>query len=1073
MAYWRFEKLQSPGSVSVVGEFKADLKIASPAGPRPVFYPDFDKNNQSLGLDEARAFLSVEDSGEMSPLDFGAGNSITLEAWVAPAIALPTGKMMYIVGKGRTSQKGFSSNNQNYALRLVGLNDGIGLSFLFRDENNSGEGSWHRWTSSGVLGSGEWHHVALTYTFGIGRSVRGYIDGKLTLGSWDMGGETDAAPVVDNDDLRIGASQANASGLPFNGRIDEVAIYRKALTEERIKGRFKSIRRVFILDRDKIPSDHVKVDIHEGIGESWSYAATEASSSFTAPVFGFPYLPIKYNTKALIVERSNPFLIRASIKLALPKGKHRLLLRARTMSRLLVDGKKIASTKLASKNASGHEEVPVIAESLGEDTRMLRAGMQEQLVTINSKGEEKVFLLEAFVGGKGIRPETGELSVSISSDDKSFNILSPKALLPLTDSGWERYTRNEQLRMFLLNKKTRARVGGVESKRWAKRHKEVRKVIGNAPSKPESKTSTIPSHNEVDDFINLRLSKAGRLPLPLTGDLSFLKRVALDTVGVVPSPAQIAQYENDKLKGRRSRAIDRFLSDNLGWADHWTSYWQDVLAENPNILKPMLNNTGPFRFWIHESFEDNKSMDRFVTELVMMEGSRNYGGAAGFGVATQNDVPMAAKAQIIGQAFLGKQMKCARCHDAPFHDFLQKDLFSIAAMLNKSPISVPSTSSVPLSNGARKPRVDVTLKPGKKVLPAWPFKKTSSEPLHGDSRTKLATHITNPENRQFGRVIVNRVWKRYLGWGLMEPVDDWSKGSPSHPELLEWLAWQFVNSGYDLKHIARIILNSHTYQRQVDVGFLSPGKPSERLFCGPARRRLTAEQLVDSLFAISGKSMGVEMLTLDVDGRRPVTTFLNLGNPRRAWEFTSLSNERDRPALAIPKAQSVVDVLKIFGWRDARQDPLTQRDHAPNVLQPTVLINGIVGLRVAQLSEDSAFTALALESIDVRNLVQKLYLRVLSRHPTKVESAFISEHIGRGYDLRVLKQKYSQPKRKKVHAVSWSNHLNAEATRIKQELEKRALEGDKPTSRIDHEWRARMEDVVFALINSPEFIFTP
>ena len=122
----------------------------------------------------------------------------------------------------------------------------------------------------------------------------------------------------------------------------------------------------------------------------------------------------------------------------------------------------------------------------------------------------------------------------------------------------------------------------------------------------------------------------------------------------------------------------------------------------------------------------------------MMEGSRNYGGAAGFGVATQNDVPMAAKAQIIGQAFLGKQMKCARCHDAPFHDFLQKDLFSIAAMLNKSPISVPSTSSVPLSNGARKPRVDVTLKPGKEVLPSWPFKKTSSEPLHGDSRTKLA-----------------------------------------------------------------------------------------------------------------------------------------------------------------------------------------------------------------------------------------------------------------------------------------------------------------------------------------------
>ena len=177
----------------------------------------------------------------------------------------------------------------------------------------------------------------------------------------------------------------------------------------------------------------------------------------------------------------------------------------------------------------------------------------------------------------------------------------------------------------------------------------------------------------------------------------------------------------------------------------------------------------------------------------------------------------------------------------------------------------------------------------------------------------------------------------------MEPVDDWSEAEPSHPELLEWLARQFVESGYDLKHVARLILNSHTYQRQIDTAAIKPGDPDTRLFAGPARRRLTAEQIVDSLFAVSGKAMGVELLTLDVDGRRPVTTFLNLGSPRRAWEFTSLSNERDRPALAIPKAQSVVDILKNFGWRDARQAAVTARDNAPNVLQPAILLNGIIG----------------------------------------------------------------------------------------------------------------------------------
>src|SRR5207247_4323781 len=120
----------------------------------------------------------------------------------------------------------------------------------------------------------------------------------------------------------------------------------------------------------------------------------------------------------------------------------------------------------------------------------------------------------------------------------------------------------------------------------------------------------------------------------------------------------------DKSKNRRAHAIDRLLNDP-GWADHWVGYWQDVLAENPGILKPMLNNTGPFRWWIHESLLDNKPFDRFVTELVMMEGSLYYGGPAGFSIASDNDVPMAAKAQTVSQAFLAMPFAFDHCHDTP------------------------------------------------------------------------------------------------------------------------------------------------------------------------------------------------------------------------------------------------------------------------------------------------------------------------------------------------------------------------------------------------------------------------
>ena len=111
------------------------------------------------------------------------------------------------------------------------------------------------------------------------------------------------------------------------------------------------------------------------------------------------------------------------------------------------------------------------------------------------------------------------------------------------------------------------------------------------------------------------------------------------------------------------------------------SYWQDVLAENPGILKPDLNNTGPFRWWLHQSFTDNIPIDRMAAELIQMDGSLVQGGPAGFAQATLNDAPMAAKADIIAQAFLGQKLGCARCHDAPFQPFKQKDLFSLASML--------------------------------------------------------------------------------------------------------------------------------------------------------------------------------------------------------------------------------------------------------------------------------------------------------------------------------------------------------------------------------------------------------
>ena len=834
------------------------------------------------------------------------------------------------------------------------------------------------------------------------------------------------------------------------------------------------------------PPGEVKVEILEGVPDqmNWNFTPPAPSESYAEPAFGFVVAPTKYSPSGVKMDRSHPFVFRASAAITLPAGGHQLLLRARTGARLFVDGRLLLATRFPNLNADGHEEVPEAPVALAPDIRYLRPGHFESLTNYLADGDAHVFTLEALIGAKGRRPELGELSVSVASGENPFRLLSPKRNVPLTEEGWDKYETERRAFWTAQDVKRRQLAAADEVKYWDGRHEQARQWISNLKSELSNPPpASLPGGNDIDRFINARLTAAGVKPAPLLDDHAFLRRVALDTVGRGPTPGEIDFFMKDSRPNRRRAAINR-LSNDPGWADHWTSYWQDVLAENPGILKPMLNNTGPFRWWLHAAFTDNLPMDRFATELVMMEGSVYYGGPAGFGMATENDVPMAQKAQIVAQAFLGLQLQCARCHDAPFHHFKQKDLFSLAAMLKKEPQAVPLSSSIPTNTNIVLGRVvNVTLQPGTKVEPAWPFADVMPDELpagvlrqENNPREKLAALLTSPRNARFAQVLANRVWKRYLGWGLVEPVDDWETATPSHPELLDHLARELITHDYDLKHLARLILNSQTYQRAVTPAGAQETKPELRLFAAPARRRLTAEQVVDSLFAAVGKPFAAEEMNLDVDGRRPVKDFNNLGTPYHSWEFASLSNERDRPALAMPRAQAVVDTLGTFGWRESRQSPQTVRDHAPNVLQPAALANGLLGNgRITRLSDDSAITALCLENKPLPELVRAVFLRVLSRPPGDNEAKWFVTHLQDGFADRRLRPtgslagKASAP----LRAVSWANHLNPEATKIKQEQERAARAGDPPTDRLRTAWRERMEDMVWSLVNSPEFVFVP
>ena len=206
----------------------------------------------------------------------------------------------------------------------------------------------------------------------------------------------------------------------------------------------------------------------------------------------------------------------------------------------------------------------------------------------------------------------------------------------------------------------------------------------------------------------------------------------------------------------------------------------------------------------------------------------------------------------------------------------------------------------------------------------------------------------------------------------------------------------------------------------------------------------------------------------------PPSQFLNMGAPERAWEITALSNERDRPALALPIAQSLVDVMTAYGWRQSRQNAVTTRDDAASPMQTLILANGILGTRIVRLSDDSAFTALCLRDMPLEKLIEETSLRVLSRPLLAEESRMFATLLRPYYNGRIVKNAALTGSMMKTdNRVSWSNHLSSEATLIRMEEERKLRMGDAPTNRLTAEFRERFEDTLWAMINSPEFVMVP
>ncbi|WP_417389147.1 DUF1553 domain-containing protein [Gimesia sp.] len=1165
-------------------------------GPRPPEFPRFSKTNKALRFDGAGSKIVVPDEGANSRFDFSNGDAITIEAWVKPAAAKKA-TPLYIIGKGRTHTPGFDRENQNWSLRLTSSGGLAKLSFLFAAAPEPGDDHWGRWTSTLSFAiKPEWHHIAITYEFGKPETMRGWIDGVPTEGTWDLGGPMKDPPVVDDDAVWIGSSMGGNPGSSFDGWIDKVAIFRELATDEFMAARFQReggprVKGVPLTapDPGEIDPDEVLITFHENENPAVETERWVGDSMI------LPRIPLRYDDWGIRTGWASPLLVRMATDIQLPPGKHEFLLRVRAQSRLWIDGKLVLKTDpITYVPPNGEEPVTPVREAPAPGIRVAGYHQQEELGEFEITSNEPIrVVLDMVVGGPNARVETGEAGVAVRLEGgEMFDVLTPRGRhgkLALTDAAIEPELEKIEARLATFDDRNRRTAAATQDVFWEKRHDIAREWVkanpapaipemegnpidaflqakinlalaagsaGNAAhaakfydrvlpilsencfrchgekdkgdlrlnSREEALKAIVPGDADASELISRIVTDDENERMPPTdeglhpaqveilrdwikggakwparpvspedvarpnriSDAAFLRRAWLDTLGIPPSEKEAATFFADTDPGKRQKLVRRLLDDER-CADHCISEWLDLLAENPTLLNHSQGSTGPFRFYLHDSLRDDKPMDRMVTELIQMRGGQHEGGSAGFSMAAENDAPFAAKGHIVASAFLGIELQCARCHDSPYHETTQRDLFSLAAMLQRKPASAPASSQVPVEFFEDKQGdalIQVTLKPGEKVAPEWPFADITGAAdgpgidrlMHnsGDHRERLAALVTTPENQRFARVIVNRLWRRLMGAGFVEPVHDWEGAKSSHPELLDWLAKEFVSHSYDFRHVAELIMTSEVYQREA-TGQNLAASPDRRFFLAPDRRRLKAEQIVDSLYASTGVEMDIGELTFVHDGRRQLSNRQTLGNPSRAWMLASLNNERDRPSLALPRARAVTDVLEAFGWTGSRQMPVVKRETDPNVLQPGILANGVLVQSLSRAAINSELAQVAVDAESAESLVDAIFIRILTRTPKPAERRRFVKALAAGFDQRLV------PESEIVHPeplpelpqVTWFNHGRHTANEIQIENARRVRQGPPPDPRLADEWREVFEDVVWGLFNHHEFVWMP
>lgn len=333
-----------------------------------------------------------------------------------------------------------------------------------------------------------------------------------------------------------------------------------------------------------------------------------------------------------------------------------------------------------------------------------------------------------------------------------------------------------------------------------------------------------------------------RRPKPLD-DAAFIRRLTLDLVGVLPTPEEVDAFLNDQRTDKRAQLIKATLSRQVDYAEHWLTFWNDLLRNDYVGTGYIDGGRKPITNWLYQALVANKPYDQFARELLAPtpESEGFIYGIKWRGGVNASQVREVQFSQSISQVFLGINMKCASCHDSFIDRWKLDDAYGLAAIYAEQPLEI---------NRCDKPT-------GRMAQAAWIFPELGSVDAKApqpERLRQLAGLMTHPDNGRFTRTMVNRLWHRLMGRGIVHPVDAMGT-EPWSADLLDYLAAHLVEQKYDLKATLALIADSQAYQSECvtsdegsDVGPF--------VYRGPMAKRLTAEQFVDAVWQLTDTAPG-------------------------------------------------------------------------------------------------------------------------------------------------------------------------------------------------------------------------